>query len=56
MLRPLQAADMLGNLALKGWRRHKADKAWPIALAQVITKDENTAPFQVPASIDRDAA
>lgn len=36
MLRPLQAADMLGNLALKGWRRHKIDKAWPIALVQAI--------------------
>lgn len=45
MLRPLQAADMLGNLALKGWRRHKAEKDWPIALAQAITKDEKTPPF-----------
>jgi hypothetical protein len=26
VLRPLQAADMLGNLALKGWRRHKIDE------------------------------
>jgi hypothetical protein len=45
MLRPLQAADMLGNLALKGWRRHKIDKDWPIALVQAITKDEKKPPF-----------
>jgi hypothetical protein len=45
MLRALQAADMLGNLALKGWRRHKADKAWPIALDRAIAKDERTAPL-----------
>jgi hypothetical protein len=45
MLRPLQAADMLGNLALKGWRRHKIDKSWPIALERAITRDEKTPPF-----------
>ena len=45
MLRPLQAADMLGNLALKGWRRHKADKFWPVALEQAIAKDKNAVPY-----------
>jgi hypothetical protein len=45
MLRPLQAADMLGNLALKGWRRHKEDKFWPVALEQAIAKDKNAVPF-----------
>jgi hypothetical protein len=45
MLRPLQAADMLGNLALKGWRRHRLDKAWPIALERAITKDDGNPPF-----------
>jgi hypothetical protein len=41
MLRPLQAADMLGNLAMKGWRSHKRDKSWPLALVQAIAKDDN---------------
>ena len=45
MLRPLQAADMLGNLALKGWRRHKIDKAWPIALERAIAKNAEALPF-----------
>ena len=45
MLRPLQAADMLGNLALKGWRRHKVDKCWPIALDQAIAKDKDAVAF-----------
>jgi hypothetical protein len=35
----------LGNLALKGWRRHKADKSWPMALDQAIAKDKNAVPF-----------
>jgi hypothetical protein len=45
MLRALQAADMLGNLALKGWRRHKIDKGWPVALVQAIAKNDKDQPF-----------
>jgi hypothetical protein len=45
MLRALQAADMLGNLALKAWRRQKEDNHWPKAAIAAITKDENTPPY-----------
>lgn len=42
MHRPAQAADMLANLALKGWKRQKQDKVWPIGLRNAIARDERT--------------
>ncbi len=41
---PVQAADMLGHLALRAWRNHEQQKAWPIAFRNLIrpTGDVNT--------------
>lgn len=42
MHRPAQAADMLANLALKGWRKHKQNQVWPIGLRNAIARDDHT--------------
>jgi hypothetical protein len=52
MLRSLQAADMLGNLALKAWRRQKADEVWPKSAILAITNDGKTSPYA--RSYDKD--
>jgi hypothetical protein len=42
MLRAAQAADMLGNLALKGWRNRQTTGHWPPALRAAVSRTDGT--------------